>query len=221
MSCRRLASLLAALVLSSIASVTAVASEPFDPSVPLLPSEVRLPRWEQALVSLRADRRRLETCLEDATACGHPRLMAWRNLVHSLGDAAPETVLAAVDAFVDAVPYARDRDTFGVNDHWAGPWRFLQSRGDCEDYAIAKYATLEQLGFARRDLQIVVVEDTWRGVAHAVLAVRLPTMIWILDNQFAAPTPAATLDRYRPYYAVNEDARWLHRLPDQSATSAR
>ena len=193
---------------------------PFDPSVSLLPPEVRLPRWEQALTSLRRDARRLDACLADAAVCGHPRLVAWRGLVQALDGAAPQTVLAAVDAFVDAVPYAHDRETFGVADHWAGPWRFLQSRGDCEDYAIAKYATLKRLGFAARDLQIVVVEDTLLGVAHAVLAVRLATTIWILDNQLATPVPAAALDRYRPYYAVNEDARWLHRLPDERATSA-
>jgi predicted transglutaminase-like cysteine proteinase len=74
------------------------------------------------------------------------------------------------------------------------------------------------MGFAAHDLQIVVLEDHARGLAHAVLAARVGTDVWLLDNQASEPVPAASAVHYEPYYAVNETTRWLHRLPESTST---
>lgn len=212
--CKRL---LGALVLV-LSTTAATAALPFDPGVPSIPSEVRLPRWERAADALVREGRALDACLEALENCESDRLAAWRELVLTFADTPPRVRLQAVDSFVDATPYRGDQAQYGSRDYWAGPIEFLLGAGDCEDYAIAKYATLRRMGFAARDLQIVVLEDRARGLAHAVLAVRVDDEVWLLDNQEPAPVPAASAVHYAPYYAVNETRRWLHRLPDAAAT---
>ena len=191
----------------------------FDAAVPELAADVALPRWERARTALVRDGRRLDACLADAAACGGPRRTAWRELVLALRTEAPHAQLEAVNRFVNGVPYARDRARHGVRDFWAGPWGFLAGAGDCEDYAIAKYATLARLGVPVRDMRILVVEDVRRGLAHAVLAVRTASGVRLLDNQSDRLLDAARDRRYAPYYAVNEHERWLYRLPERAAAA--
>jgi len=195
----------------------AAAARLFDAAVPELAQGIALPRWERARRALVRDGRRLDACLADAAACAHPRHAEWRALVARLRARPLRARLEAVNRFVNAVPYASDREAHGARDFWAGPWGFLAGAGDCEDYAIAKYATLARLGVPVRDLRIVVVEDVQRGLPHAVLAVRTESGVWLLDNQSERLIDAARDDRYDPYYAVNEDERWLYRLPGETA----
>ena len=54
--------------------------------------------------------------------------------------------------------------------------------GDCEDFAIAKYFALRDLGFPASQMRIVVLKDTLRNLDHAVTAVYLDGDAWILDN---------------------------------------
>ncbi len=189
----------------------------FADAVPELARGIALPRWEQARLALARDGRRLDACLADAAACDHARHGAWRALVADLRGRPLRARLEAVNRFVNAVPYASDREVHGMRDFWAGPWDFLAGAGDCEDYAIAKYATLARLGVPVPDMRILVVEDVRRGLPHAVLAVRTESGVWLLDNQSEELIDAARDDRYDPYYAVNEEERWLYRLPGETA----
>ena len=47
----------------------------------------------------------------------------------------------------------------------------MRMSGDCEDYAIAKFFALRQLGFGAEQMRIVILWDEIRGIGHAVLAV--------------------------------------------------
>jgi predicted transglutaminase-like cysteine proteinase len=50
--------------------------------------------------------------------------------------------------FLNDWRYKPDDQNYGQRDYWATPLEFLRRSGDCEDYAIAKYVTLRELGFA-------------------------------------------------------------------------
>src|SRR5580692_1012453 len=66
-----------------------------------------------------------------------------------------------------------DMTQFGVVDLWATPlMTFSSNAGDCEDYAIAKYVALQEIGMAEDDLRLVVIRDRDSNVDHAVTAVR-------------------------------------------------
>src|SRR6202048_3828800 len=67
-----------------------------------------------------------------------------------------------------------DLAQWGEVDVWSSPLvTFTHGAGDCEDYAIAKFAALRLAGVAPEDLRIVVMRDTIRGEAHAVAMARL------------------------------------------------
>lgn len=212
---------LAALVLCSASLFgRAEAAVPFHPDVPYLPAEVRLPRWEAAKADLARDLQTLRACLDAAERCPSPPLARWRAMMKAAVDLSWRGKLDAVNRHVNQRPYRRDQDRHGVVDLWSGPVDFLAAGGDCEDYAIAKYASLRLLGLPVSALRLVVLEDRARGLAHAVLAVREGTRVWILDNQSEVVERVEDLPHYDPYYAVNEDQRWLHRIPGHPAVAA-
>jgi hypothetical protein len=110
-------------------------------------------------------------------------------------------------------PYRPDPEAYGERDHWATPLEFLQHSGDCEDYAAIKYVSLRRLGFRPDRLRLVVVRDTARKIAHAVLLARLDQGWQVLDNLSDRILPPDRIDHYRPYYSVNEEMRWSHLQP--------
>ena len=66
-----------------------------------------------------------------------------------------------------------DLAQWGVADRWSAPLATLTSgRGDCEDYAIAKYVALIEAGFAEDDVRLVIVRDIAIGEDHAIVAAR-------------------------------------------------
>lgn len=87
---------------------------------------------------------------------------------------------------------------YGVADLWATPlMAFKSNAGDCEDYAIAKYVALREIGFVDDDLRLLVVHLRAPNEDHAVAAVRYDGQWHILDNR--------TLDIRRDIDAVEFD----------------
>jgi predicted transglutaminase-like cysteine proteinase len=123
---------------------------------------------------------------------------------------APLAQLQAVNARVNRVPTRDDRDTYGVDDHWATPREFFRNGGDCEDYAIAKYAVLERLGWTRSRLWIVVLRETVISPIHAVLMVQHEGRLWTLDNLGDRVFEHGRVDYYRPAYSLNRFGIWSH-----------
>ena len=65
-----------------------------------------------------------------------------------------------------------DLAQYGIADYWSAPLATLGvGAGDCEDYAVVKYAALRELGIDPDDLRLVVVSDIKRKTLHAVVAV--------------------------------------------------
>ncbi len=59
-------------------------------------------------------------------------------------------------------------------DRWSAPLvTFASGRGDCEDYAIAKYVALREAGIAEADLRLVISHDSAIGEDHAVVTARV------------------------------------------------
>jgi predicted transglutaminase-like cysteine proteinase len=119
--------------------------------------------------------------------------------------------LDAVNHHMNRKRYVIDPTNYGVPDYWATPVQFLHLNGDCEDYAIAKYLALRELGYDDEELRVVVLDDLNLGVAHAVLAVYSDDDVLILDNQIDTVVSANVIRHYRPIYSVNERHWWLHR----------
>ena len=68
-----------------------------------------------------------------------------------------------------AIEPMSDLAQWGVPDRWSPPLEtFTTGRGDCEDYAIAKYVALTAAGVAAADVKLVIVRNTAANEDHAV-----------------------------------------------------
>ena len=179
-----------------------------------------LPQWRGVLERVEAERPRWRECALDPARCPGRGAAAWRALLKSLDGAPLIEQLHAVNRFANQYRYKPDEQNWGKSDHWATPLEFLARSGDCEDYAIFKYLSLRELGVPADRLRLVVLKDTLRDLAHAVLAVRDDDgQIWILDNVTNAVLRHDRLGHYVPYYSVNEEARWAHLGTDSTFTA--
>lgn len=141
----------------------------------------------------------------DYDFCHYPE---WNRFIEQMRPLSRDKQLDEVNRFFNASPYTIDLVNWGVSDYWATPGQFLSKSGDCEDYAIIKYMSLRNLGWAVSDLRIVVLEDQNLKIVHTVLAVALRGSTLILDNQITVVTDERRIRHYRPIYAVNEEGWW-------------
>jgi predicted transglutaminase-like cysteine proteinase len=99
-----------------------------------------------------------------------------------------------------------DMTQYGVSDLWATPlMTFSSGAGDCEDYAIAKYVALQEIGIAEDDLRLVVIHDRDSNVDHAVTAVRYDGSWLILDNRTLEIRHDAELAEFEPMFAIDRE----------------
>jgi predicted transglutaminase-like cysteine proteinase len=104
-----------------------------------------------------------------------------------------------------AIRSASDWAQYGYADFWASPLQTLgNGAGDCEDYAIVKYAALRELGISPDDLRLVIVQDEKREIGHAVVAVWHEQRWLILDNRTMAILDADDVRDYRPLFALDQ-----------------
>lgn len=135
---------------------------------------------------------------------------SWDSLKAELSGLSQMEQLRKVNTFWNTWPYREDMANWGKADYWAIPAQFIAKSGDCEDYAIAKYFTLKALGFDPQKMRLVVLKDTVRNLAHAVLAVFMDNDAYILDNLSNVVLSHRRLANYLPQYSVNEYGRWSH-----------
>lgn len=110
--------------------------------------------------------------------------------------------------------FASDQEVWGQEDYWATPLEFIGKRaGDCEDFAIAKYFSLRDLGIAKEKLRLTYVRAKIGGPAsnisqaHMVLAY-YPTPDaepLVLDNLITDIRPASRRPDLTPVYSFNTD----------------
>lgn len=117
-------------------------------------------------------------------------------------------LLDAVNTYFNRIPGVTDQDHWHADDYWATPAEMLASNGgDCEDYAIAKYQMLRELGVPIVRLRMVYVRAGQADEAHMVLAYypESGTEPLILDNLDRDIRPAAQRADLRPVYSFNDD----------------
>lgn len=154
---------------------------------------------------LVADMSTLKQCLTRLCEAGVEPFVSRLRAVSGLSDI---ELLGSVNALVNEMPYRSDRSQWGKTDHWARPLDSLNRGGDCEDYALLKFAALTALGFDEKDMRFVI-GYTREGVAHVNLNVKTKHGDIFLDNRFNDVRPESRTDIV-PRYSVNLSARWTH-----------
>ncbi len=136
--------------------------------------------------------------------------VTWAQFKEKTKGKSPMDLLRYVNSFWNTWPYREDIENWGQEDYWEIPAEFLKKSGDCEDYSIIKYFTLKELGIPPETMRIVVVRDTIRNMAHAVLVVYMNNDAYVLDSLSNVVLSHTRFGHYSPQYSVNEFGRWAH-----------
>ncbi|MCS2609027.1 transglutaminase-like cysteine peptidase [Halomonas dongshanensis] len=119
------------------------------------------------------------------------------------------------DFFNRRVRWVDDINNWGSEDHWATPLETMgQGQGDCEDYSIAKYVTLKQLGVPGERLRMIYVRArigrSQITQAHMVLGYYSTPDAepLVLDNILPSITPASQRSDLDPLFSFNSDGLW-------------
>jgi predicted transglutaminase-like cysteine proteinase len=139
------------------------------------------------------------------------KVTAWKNKLASLKTKSEFEKIQAVNTYLNSIEYITDARNFKQNDFWQTPIEFMKRGGDCEDYAIAKYASLRSLGFSNEQLRVAIVHDEIKNIPHAILVVYTADGTYILDNQDKRVRKMEDVSRYRPIYSISRQGWWLHK----------
>jgi len=139
-------------------------------------------------------------------------VMQWRAEINRLKGLSRREQIEGVNNFLNQIPYVDDRKEYGEVGYWhATPERFLDSGGDCKDYALAKYASLHALGFSVDEVRVAIVQDKEKDIPHAILIVYSNDGGLVLDNQDKHIERIEAVNRYQPIFSINSTSWWLHR----------
>jgi predicted transglutaminase-like cysteine proteinase len=151
------------------------------------------------------------------------RLVAWENLVRSSRNNSDREKLEKVNAFMNkTMTYGEDIDIWGVPDYWATPLEFVaRGAGDCEDYAIAKYFTLRDMGVQDEKLSITYVKALELNRTHMVLTyVSKPgDEPLILDSLTDSIKPASERHDLAPIFSFNGTKLWMSQQRGQGVVT--
>lgn len=149
------------------------------------------------------------------------RIERWRKALDELKQAPPgganrrpeRELLDAVNTTLNRnMAFIDDLSHWGVADFWASPLEFVGSGGgDCEDFALAKYYALKELGVPISRLRVTYVRSTRIAQPHMILAYHGADGAdpLILDNIEPRLLPASARPDLLPVYGFNDDAYWL------------
>ncbi|WP_448505950.1 transglutaminase-like cysteine peptidase [Immundisolibacter sp.] len=142
------------------------------------------------------------------------RVRDWRQLIDADQEQPLKAKLMAVNDFFNQLPFVDDIIHWKQSDYWATPVEFLATDGgDCEDFAIAKYFTLLEMGVPESRLQITYVKAVQLNQAHMVLAYYANPAAdpLVLDNLVPEMRPGSSRSDLVPVYSFNGQGLWISR----------
>lgn len=142
------------------------------------------------------------------------RLESWQQMISQSRNLTDINKLKAVNRFFNQMRFISDQKHWGQEDFWATPVEFMASGGgDCEDFSIAKYFTLRELGIDDSKMRITYVRALKLNQAHMVLSFfsKPDKEPLILDNLIDEIKPASQRKDLKPVYNFNGDGLWVSR----------
>ena len=189
--------------------------EPFGLFAFRAPEGVLWTKWRGVELAMQNEAFTIARCRAEPEICPSAAALRFIALAETAREGAGTARLEAVSHAVNkAIRYTSDMTQHGVVDLWSAPLATLTTGlGDCEDYAIAKYAVLRAAGVAADDLRIVLLRDTASREDHAVLAAREGGRWFILDNRRAGFYEDGALPHYMPLFALGQNGVQVFAAP--------
>ena len=142
------------------------------------------------------------------------RTSAWFSVIDRASGNEEQMQLEQVNRFFNLFHFVDDIKLWGQSNYWATPMEFIGvNGGDCEDFSIAKYFTLLQLGVPEDKMRITMVKANTLDQYHMVLAYyETPGSVpLILDNLDKQIKPATKRTDLTPVYSFNGKQLWLNK----------
>lgn len=154
----------------------------------------------------------------------------WQKLVADTEKMAdPEQQIQKVNEFWNRrMQFMEDKDAWEQSDYWATPMESLgNGKGDCEDYAIAKYFTLLSAGMDVSQLRLIYVKARMGGAASNITQAHMVLAYYsdpdaepqILDNLLGDIRPASRRQDLSPVFSFNGQGIWAGVSASGSASS--
>jgi len=140
------------------------------------------------------------------------RVSAWQQLIIEHTGDSEWASIHTVNDFFNKMQFVSDQIHWHRSDYWATPVEFLSTNGgDCEDFSIAKYFTLRELGVPDKKLRITYVKALRLNQAHMVLAYyeSPDSDPLILDNLIPQIRHAYNRHDLLPVYSFNGKNLWM------------
>jgi len=141
------------------------------------------------------------------------RIEAWNQMLQGETRQPEREQLTAVNRFFNQqLSFRDDTRIWRQTDYWATPIESLvKGAGDCEDYALAKYFSLRNLGVPSEKLRITYVKALTRNQAHMVLTYYATPSAdpLVLDNLISDIRPASNRKDLLPVYAFNAEGLYM------------
>jgi predicted transglutaminase-like cysteine proteinase len=188
----------------ALTEIPARGTEPFGLFAFRAPEGLPSRKWRGVESDMIKEEKVLERCRADADSC--PSYAAqFLRLINAVKSKSGRAELDEVNRSVNAaIRYVSDYAQFGEVDRWSAPLAtFATAKGDCEDYAIAKYVALLDAGFPIDDLRVILVRDRTLRQDHAVLAARLDGRWLILDSLRAELIEDSRVRNFTPIFAID------------------
>jgi predicted transglutaminase-like cysteine proteinase len=142
------------------------------------------------------------------------RGQAWFDMMQLSNNITAPEKIKNVNDFFNQLNFIDDIKLWGVKNYWATPIEFIGvNGGDCEDFAIAKYFTLLELGIADQKMRIMMVKALTLNQYHMVVSYyETPSSVpLILDNIDYRVKPASQRNDLVPIYSFNGKQLWLNK----------
>jgi predicted transglutaminase-like cysteine proteinase len=179
-------------------------AEPFGAETSALVKGGVRQKWAGVKKKLPREARALARCRVNADTCT-PAAKRFLAVIDKAAAREGWTRIAEINRAINLTIKAVDDMTqYGVRDLWASPlMTFASGAGDCEDYAIAKYVALHEIGFSGDDLRLVIVHDHAANEDHAVTAVRYDRRWLILDNKTLDIRQDDSIAQFDPLFVID------------------
>ena len=146
------------------------------------------------------------------------RIRHWRDVLLRAEPLDERQQIRLVNEFFNrTVLYQSDQELWNTHDYWATPLETLgRAGGDCEDYAIAKYASLRKLGIPDSRLRLFYVHARLGATASNATEVHMVLGYYpaegaepmILDNLISDIRRASRRDDLSPVFSFNSEGLW-------------
>jgi predicted transglutaminase-like cysteine proteinase len=203
---RPLATVLAVLLLAGCATLSESPRGHYEFDVPhdYLTAAENYESWAGLLDAQQQELHEIRACLDDEQQC--PRhLRGYRVVIARAAEHPPERQMRVVNHYINQRRWRDKRQS----EEWQTLGAFFARGGACEDFALAKYFALRELGFPAEDLRVVITWDRTNRAYHALVAVQLDDEVHLLDVDNAILTGNGHRT-YRYLFSLNELAVWDH-----------